>query len=285
MVVRLESQILEEANLARVKSDYEGAVLQEEADRELFESGLVSEINYKKSRLAADQLTKRFEIEQQRFQKTAESIDAQLAVKRTQVDQQQALYQLRSDQLDSLRVKAGIAGVLQQVPVEEGQRVIPGTNMARVAQPEKLKAEVRINETQAKDVQVGQVAEIDTRNGVIAGKVTRIDPAVQQGTVTVDVKLEGELPRGAPTCRSTASSSSSGWWTCSTSTVLPTARRTAPSGLFKLAEDGKMAQLVQVKLGRTSVNQVEILGGLAQGDEVILSDSSQWDDVDRIRLR
>jgi HlyD family secretion protein len=284
--VRLESQILDqEANLARVKAEYESAVLQEEADKELFDNGLVPEITYKKSKLAADQLTTRFEIEKQRFEKTAESIDAQLAVKRTQVDQQRALWQLRRDQLDSLKVRAGIDGVLQQVPVEEGQRVTPGIAMARVAQPEKLKAEVRINETQAKDIQIGQVAEIDTRNGKIAGRVSRIDPAVQQGTVTVDVTLEGELPKGARPDLSIDG-------TIELERLVDVLYVERPAygqadstiGLFKLAEDGNLANMVQVRLGRTSVNEVEILGGLEEGDRVILSDSSQWDDADRIRL-
>ncbi len=282
--VRLESQILDqEANLERVKSEYESAVLQEEADRELHDNGLVPEIELKKSQLRARQLTKRFEIEQQRFEKTGESIQAQLAVKRTEVDQQRALWQLRSDQLDSLKVRAGIAGVLQQVPVEEGQRVTPGTKMARVAQHDKLKAEVRINETQAKDVQIGQVAEIDTRNGTIAGKVARIDPAVQQGTVTVDVTLEGELPKGARPDLSIDG-------TIELERLVDVLYVQRPAygqanstiGLFKLAEDG-IADMIKVQLGRTSVNEVEILGGLAEGDQVILSDTSQWDD-DRIRL-
>jgi HlyD family secretion protein len=182
-------------------------------------------------------------------------------------------------------VRAGIDGVLQQVPVEEGQRVTPGIAMARVAQPEKLKAEVRINETQAKDIQIGQVAEIDTRNGKIAGRVSRIDPAVQQGTVTVDVTLEGELPKGARPDLSIDG-------TIELERLVDVLYVERPAygqadstiGLFKLAEDGNLANMVQVRLGRTSVNEVEILGGLEEGDRVILSDSSQWDDADRIRL-
>ena len=284
--VRLESQILDqEADLERVKSEYESAVLQEQADRELFDNGLVPEIQLKKSQLAARQLTKRFEIEQQRFEKTAESIDAQLAVKRAAVDQQRALWQLRRDQLDSLKVRAGIDGVLQQVPVEEGQRVTPGTKMARVAQPEKLKAEVRINETQAKDVQIGQVAEIDTRSAKIPGRVARIDPAVQQGTVTVDVTLEGELPKGAR-----PDLSIDGTIELERLEDVLYVRRPAYGqanttiGLYRLEKGSDRACMTRVELGRTSVNEVEILGGLAEGDEVILSDSSQWDDAECVRL-
>ncbi len=285
--VRLESQILDQqANLVRVKAEYESAKLQAEANRELFANGLIPDIELKKSNLAADQLTQRYDIEQQRLEKSGESVDAQLAVKRTQVEQQRALYQLRRDQLDSLFVRAGIGGVLQDVPVEVGQRVAPGVNLARVAQPEKLRAELRINETQAKDIQVGQVAEIDTRNGKVKGWVSRIDPAVQQGTVQVDVTLEGELPKGARPDLSV-----DGVVELERLVDVLYVNRPAYTqadgtiGLFKLAKDSDLADMTTVTLGRISVNEVEIVAGLEEGDEVILSDSSQWDDVERIRLK
>jgi len=284
--VRLESQLLDQqANLARVRADFESAKLEAEARQRLYAEGLAPEIELKKANLAAEQLTTRFEIEQQRMKKSAESADAQLAAERARVEQQRALWELRARQLDSLRVRAGIAGVLQQVPVEEGQRVTPGINLARVARPDKLKAEVRINETQAKDVQIGQTAEIDTRNGKIPGRVTRIDPAVQQGTVTVDVALIGELPKGARPDLSVDG-------TIELERLEDVLYFQRPAygqpdstiGLFKINSETGRACLTQVQLGRTSVNEVELVGGLEQGDAVILSDSSQWDDANCIRL-
>ena len=284
--VRLSSELLDnQANLAAVKAQYEGALLQEEADRELSENGLISAIELRKSQLAAEQLTVRYEMEQKRLAKKSESIEAQLSVKQVQVGQQRALYQLRRDQLDSLKVRSSIAGVLQDVPVEEGERVTPGIRLARVAEPKELKAELRINETQAKDIEVGQVAKIDTRNGVIDGRVARIDPAVQQGTVTVDVELIGELPKGARPDLSVDG-------TIEIERLEDTLYVDRPAygqaeslvGLYVVDPETQIASITQVRLGRTSVNTVEIVDGLAVGDEVILSDSSQWGDDPRIRL-
>jgi len=284
--VRLSSQLLDhQANLAAVKAQYQGALLQLEADRELDANGLISNIDLRKSELDAGQLTVRYEMEQQRIEKTSESSTAQLAVKQAQVDQQRALYGLRREQLDSLEVRPGLAGVLQEVAVEEGERVTPGVRLARVARPDKLKAELRINETQAKDIEVGQVAHIDTRNGIIEGRVTRIDPAVQQGTVTVDVKLVGELPRGARPDLSVDG-------TIEIERLEDVLHLDRPAygqadslvGLYVIDPETRIASLTQVRLGRTSVNTVEIRKGLAVGDEVILTDSSQWGDDERIRL-
>ncbi len=284
--VRLSSELLDrQANMAAVKAQYQGALLQEEADRELSGHGLISSIELRKTQLAAEQLTVRYEMEQKRLAKKSESIDAQLAVKRVQVGQVRALYQLRRDQLDSLKVRSSIAGVLQDVPVEEGERVTPGIRLARVAEPKKLKAELRINETQAKDIEVGQVARIDTRNGVIEGRVARIDPAVQQGTVTVDVALVGELPKGARPDLSVDG-------TIEIERLEDTLYVDRPAygqaeslvGLYVIDPESQIAAITQVRLGRTSVNTVEIVDGLKIGDEVILSDSSQWGDDARIRL-
>ncbi len=284
--VRLSSQLLDQqANMAAVKAQYEGALLQEEANRELADYGLISSIEVRKSELAAEQLTVRYEMEQKRLAKKSESIEAQLSVMRVQVGQQRALHQLRRDQLDSLKVRSSIAGVLQDVPVEEGERVTPGIRLARVAEPTKLKAELRINETQAKDIEVGQVARIDTRNGVIDGLVARIDPAVQQGTVTIDVALTGELPRGARPDLSVDG-------TIEIERLMDTLYVDRPAygqadslvGLYVIDPENQVAAITQVRLGRTSVNTVEIVDGLAVGDEVILSDSSQWGDDARIRL-
>ncbi len=284
--VRLSSELLDQqANMAAFKAQYEGAQLQLEADHELSENGLISSIELRKSQLSAEQWTVRFEMEQKRLTKKSESIDAQLSVKRAQVAQRRALHQLRRDQLDSLKVRSSIAGVLQDVPVEEGERVTPGIRLARVAEPGKLKAELRINETQAKDIEVGQVARIDTRNGVIDGRVARIDPAVQQGTVTVDIALVGELPKGARPDLSVDG-------TVEIERLEDVLYVDRPAygqaeslvGLYVIDPETRIAEITQVRLGRTSVNTVEIKDGLEVGDEVILSDSSQWGDDARIRL-
>ena len=285
--VRLESQLLDQqANLARVKADYQSALLQVEADRELAENGLIPEIQLRTSELAAEQLTVRRDIEIERLEKTAESIAAQLNARRAAVKQQSALFDLRQQQLKSLQVRATIDGVLQQVPVEEGQRVTQGLNLARVAQPNRLEAQLRINETQAKDIIIGLAAEIDTRNGKVEGRVKRIDPAVQQGSVLVDIELIGDLPKGARPDLSV-----DGIITLERlEDVLYVGRPAygqpnSKVGLFKLDEGGDYARLTQVELGRSSVNTIEILSGLALGDRVILSDTSQWDDAERIRLK
>ncbi|NJL28673.1 MAG: HlyD family efflux transporter periplasmic adaptor subunit [Thermoanaerobaculia bacterium] len=285
--VRLESQLLnEQADLARVKADYQGALLEAESRRELSQSGLVSDLELRRAELAAEQLTVRWEIEQQRLKKTGESQEAQLAVKRSELEQRQTLYQLRRNQLDALDLRAGITGILQEVPVDVGQRVTPGTNLARVAQPDKLKAELRISETQAKDIEVSQVAQIDTRNGIVEGRVVRIDPSVQQGTVTVDVALTGELPKGARPDLSVDGTIEIERLPDVLYVGRPAyGQANSKVGLFKIDPDGVTARRTQVQLGRSSVNTVEIVDGLREGDEVILSDSSPWDDVEVIRLK
>ena len=195
---QLESDVLnQEAAVQAVDADWKSAKLQADADRQLSEDKLIPAINLKRSLLHEEQLGQRVEIEKQRLEKARQSTDAQLASERSRVEQLQALYHLRQKQFDNLKVKAGIAGVLQQVPVEVGQQVTAGTNLARVARPDTLKAELRIPETQAKDVAVGQKASIDNRNAVAPGQVTRIDPAVQEGYVRVDVEFTGALPSGA----------------------------------------------------------------------------------------
>ncbi|MCP4654469.1 MAG: HlyD family efflux transporter periplasmic adaptor subunit [bacterium] len=284
--VQLESQLLgQQANQARVNADYEGALLRAEADSELFGEGLIPDIEARLSKLNSDQLTVQHEIEQELLEKMKESIAARLAVSRAGLEQSRALYELRISQLDALRVRAGISGVLQQVPVEEGQQLTPGTNLARVARPEKLKAELRIAETQARDVLIGQLATIDTRNGEVEGRVARIDPAVQQGTVTVDVALPDELPKGARPDLSVDGEIELE----RLEDVLyvrrpPFGQPNSTVGLYKLSPDGETAVRVPVKLGRGSVSNIEIIEGLEVGDEIILSDSTQWDEHDRIRL-
>lgn len=284
--VRLERQLLDlKAAAASVQAEYSQAKLRAEADEELAREGLISSLDVKLSRVRAEELATRNEIEQKRLSISSESIQAQLAVQQARVDQLRALYQLRRSQVESLRVRPGIAGVLQQMQVEVGQRVSPGTILAKVAEPGRLKAELKIAETQAKDIQIGQRATIDTRNGVVPGRVVRIDPAVQNGTITVDVALEGSLPKGA-------------WPDLSVDGAIEIenledvayvgrpayGQAQSTIGLFKLEADGQHAVRTRVKLGRTSVNSVQILDGLQVGDKVILSDMSAWDAFDRIRL-
>jgi HlyD family secretion protein len=285
--VTLQSQQLtQKAGAAQVEADYKQAQLRADTDAELARQGLTADLNRQLSALAADQLANRNRIEKERFAISGESIKAQLAVQQAEVDRLRALANLKRQQVDQLHVRAGLEGVLQQVPVEIGQQVTAGTNLARVAEPRKLKAELKINETQAKDVQIGQVASIDTRNGIIAGHVVRMDSAVVNGTVTVDVKLEGTLPPGA----ARPDLSVEGTIELERLTdVLYVGRPVqgqafSTVGLFKLVEDGKEALRVPVKLGRSSVNTIEIVEGLQVGDQVILSDMSAQDRSDRIRL-
>ena len=284
--VELQRSLLnEQATAAAVESEYRQAVLQLEADEQLAKEGLKPELELKLSRVRAEELEARNKLEQERLAFSRESIDAQLASQRARLEQAQALYRLRQAQLEALQVKAGIRGVLQQIPVDVGQQVAPGANLARVAQPDKLRAELRIPETQTKDVAVGQRAEIDTRNGVIEGRVTRIDPAVQNGTVTVDVALVSELPRGARPDLSV-----DGMIELERlDDVLYVDRPAFGQAdsivrLFLLERESDLANRVEVKLGRTSVTFVEVVSGLSVGDEVILSDTARWNDFDRIRL-
>jgi len=274
--VQLESQHLnQQADAARIEADFTEAQLRAERDAELVKLGLVSDLNFKISQGSAESWTKRRELEQKRLAMASKAIESQLAAKNAEVEQYRALC-----------LRAGVAGVLQQVPVEVGQRVAPGTNLARVANPKRLKAEIRIAETQAKDIQIGQRATIDTRNGEVTGHVIRIDPAVQNGTVTVDIGIDGALPQGARPDLSVDGTIEIE----NLKDVLYVGRPVhgqpqGTIGIFKLADGGAGAVRVQVKLGRGSVNTIEIVQGLAVGDQVILSDMSAWDNVDRIRLK
>ena len=284
---QLDSKLLDQrAAAATVQADYRQAVLNAEKDAALAKAGLGAELNSKLSRAKADELTTRNQIEQDRLSVSAASAKAQLEAQKAKVEQLRALYELKRAQLDRLQVRAGDEGVLQEVPVEVGQQVTVGTILAKVAQPTRLKAELKIPETQAKDVQIGLLASIDTRNGIISGHVMRIDPAVQNGTVTVDVKLEGELPKGARPDLSVEG-------TIEIENLKDVIYVGRPAfgqpnstvGIFKLDEEGNGAARVQVKLGRSSVNTVEILEGLKPGDRVVLSDMSTWDAFNRIRRR
>jgi HlyD family secretion protein len=283
--VELESQLLNQrAETQRVEAEYRQSRLQAEADEVLAKDGLLSDLTMKISKSRADELQNRLAIEQQRLEMTAKALNSQLAVQQAEVGRLRTLYELRRSQLDRLRVRAGTAGVLQQVPVEVGARVAPGTNLARVADPGKLKAELRIAETQAKDIQIGQVASVDTRNGVVPGRVSRIDPAATNGTVMVDVALEGPLPRGARPDLTVDGTVELERLDSVVFVGRPAfGQEQSTVGLFKLEPDGN-AHRVQVRLGRSSVNTIEIVEGLTPGDQVVLSDMSAWDAFDRVRL-
>lgn len=285
--VKLESERMsQQAASATVNADYQQAKIQLDTDEQLAKEGLVAPLLLKLSRVRVADLANRLQIEQKRLEVNSKAIGAQVAAQQARIAQIQALMQLKRSQAASLRVVAGTSGVLQQMQVEVGQEVTPGTNLARVAEPQHLKAELKIAETQAKDVQLGQPVAVDTRNGIIAGRVSRIDPAVQQGTVTVDVALEGALPQGARPDLSVDGTIELE----NLKNVLYVGRPAfgqaqSTVGMFKLEDGGKTAARVNVKLGRSSVNTVEVLDGLREGDQVILSDTSQWDSANRIQLK
>jgi HlyD family secretion protein len=284
--LRLSSEQLDQrADVAAARAEYESARLQAEAEKELSAKGIVAVVQYRRSELLAEQRRVRLEIEEERLQQFSASMDAQTASQRARLEQERNTYQRRLDQVDSLHVRAGIAGVLQQVPVEEGQRVTLGANIARVARPDDLQAELRIAETQARDVQIGQHVDIDTRNGIVEGRVIRIDPAVQAGTVQVDVELVGELPRGARPDLSVDGTIEIERLDHVVYTGRPAyGQPHSTVSLYKLTNDGRDAIRVPVQLGRSSVNSIEIVQGLVPGEQVILSDTSAWDDHERIRL-
>ena len=287
--VQVNSQLMNQKSTeASVRSDYEQARLQHEVDVKLLKEGIQSSHIEDLSKVKEEQLAIRLQLEAERTRVATDSAAAQLAAQEAKVEQQHALYNLKKSQYDAMHLRAGIEGVLQLVPVEEGQQVTPGTNLARVADPNKLKAEIKIPETQAKDVRIGQKATIDTRNGIVDGHVSRIDPSVQNGTVTVDVSVDKPFPPG---CGARADLSVDGTIALGNlKDVLYVGRPVngqadSTIGIFKLVGDGSEAVRVNVKLGRSSVNTIEIRDGLKVGDKVILSDMSQWDAFDRIRLK
>ncbi len=285
--VQVDSELMnQKATEAGVRSDYEQSKIQHAVDDKLYKEGIGAEVTAQLSKVKMEQLAIRVGLEGERTKIAGDSAKARLAAQQAKIDQQKALYGLKKSQLDALHVRAGIDGVLQLVPVEVGQRVTPGTNLARVADPKKLKAEIKIAETQAKDVQIGQKATIDTRNGIVTGRVSRIDPSVVNGTVTVDVTITDPLPNGAR-----ADLSVDGTVELENlKDVLYVGRPVhgqadSTIGIFKIIDDGSEAVRVNVKLGRSSVNTIEIVQGLKVGDKVILSDMSAWDNFDRVRLK
>ena len=285
--VQVQNDVLQQkATAASVEADYNKAKMQAEMNEALAKDRLVSELVLRQSKLDAEQLAIRRDIAQEQLATRAEASRAQLAVQQSAVDQAGAVLQLKRRQRDELKVRAGLAGVLQLVPVDVGQQLAPGTNLARVANPARLKAEIKVAETQAKDIQIGQAAQVDTRNGIVPGRVTRIDPSVQNGTRTVDVSLEGPLPNGAVPDLSVDG-------TIELERLADVLYMGRPAfgqdqstvGVFKLDATGSEATRVQVTLGRSSVNTIEIVSGLQAGDRVILSDMSAWDAFERVRLK
>jgi HlyD family secretion protein len=283
---QLQSELLrEQSATATLESEYQQARMQAEADEALAKEKLVSEITRKQSALRAETLAKRIAIEEQRVAQVRDSNEARLRVQQAALDTMRAAAALAESRLQSLKVTPGFAGVLQVVQVEVGQRVAPGANLARVADPDRLKAELRIAETQARDIEIGQSAEIDTRNGIIVGMVSRKDPAAANGTVTVDVSLTDALPRGAVPDQSVDGTIQLERMENILYVGRPSLGQDQSTiGLFRTDETGH-ARRVQVKLGRSSATAIEVVSGLAEGDEVVLSDMSSYDAFDRVRLR
>ncbi len=289
--VQLESdRLTQESTIASLRADYTQASLEAQADEILAKDGLVPDLTMKRSRAKGDELKQRLEVEQRRLTIKEESDAAQLAVQNAEFEKIRASLALKREKVAALKVRAGIEGVLQSVGdgtvnLQVGQRLAPGATLAKIVQPTKLKAEIKIAETQARDVQIGQKASIDTRNGVIGGHVTRVDPAVHNGTVTVDVALDDALPRGARPDLSVDGTIELE----RLENVLYVGRPVngqpdATVGLFKVNGNGE-ANRISVKLGRSSVSTIEIVEGLEVGDLVVLSDMSQWDAFSRIKLR
>jgi HlyD family secretion protein len=284
--VKLQSDLMnQKAGAATVTADYSQAQRQSETDKALYDLGVISGLAYKNSKSKADELTTRNNIEGERLDINQKAIQSQIAEQQAKVDQMRALAELKAKQLDALKVRAGIEGVLVDLPLQVGQHMLPGAMLAKVVQPDHLMAALKVAETQARDVQIGEPALVDTHNGTVAGSVTRVDPAVQNGTVTVDVKLTGELPKGARPDLSVDGTIDLE----RLEDVLYVGRpafgqENSTISLFKLDPDGKGAVRVPVKVGRASVNSIQVIEGLHQGDTVILSDMSRNDNTDRIRL-
>ena len=282
----LQSALLsQEANTANIETQYKQSVLDLEANEELLKGGLVSELQVKQKRGLAADLKNRLEVEQRRLAITREGTTSQLAPQEAEVNQRKAQWELRRHQLDDLKVKAGMSGTLTALPVERGQQVGPGTNLARVANPSNLKAELRIAETQTKDIHIGQYAEVDTRNGVVKGHVSRIDPSATGGTVGVDVIMDGPLPAGARPDLSVDGTIQLEKLTNIIYVGRPAfGQEQSTVTIFKVQPNGE-AIATKVKLGRASVSTIEVIEGLNPGDQVILSDMSQFDAFDRVQLK
>ena len=285
--VKLESDAMtQKAAIATINSQYSQAKMQLDADESLYKQGLVAELVVKISRVAVQDLANRVKVEQERLAVSSKSTKAQLNAAASRLQQLRVMAKLRSDQVDALKVRAGTSGVLQQVSVQVGQQVTPGLNIARVADPASLKAVLRVAETQIKDVRIGQPVLVDTRNGVIQGTVSRIDPAAREGTFEVDASLIGPLP---PSARPDLSVDG----TIELERLKDVLKVGRPAfgqanqtvGMFVLTPDGSEAVRTSVRLGRNSVSTVEIMDGLKEGDQIIISDTTALDSYNRIRIR
>jgi HlyD family secretion protein len=280
------SVLTQQSQLASLDAEYTQAEMQAEADAALAREPLISALQLRRSEVTLESTRQRLEIERKRFVASQEALDAQLRVQETAVEQARASLALATRRLASLRVTPGFAGVLQVIGVEVGQSIGPGTNVARVANPEQLKAELRIAETQARDVEVGQPAAVDTRNGIIAGIVSRKDPAASNGTVTVDVTLTEPLPRGAVPDLSVDGTIQLERMDKVLYVGRPAlGQESSTVSLFRVINAAGDAERVQVTLGRGSVSDIEVKSGLAEGDRVVLSDMGAWDAFDKVRLR
>jgi HlyD family secretion protein len=280
-----DEELAQRATAATIEADYKKAAMQAEVNEQLAALRLVSDLVLKQSRLDAEQLDVRNGIAHQQLAHTAESKSARLAERQSQVDQARAFMALKAREVDALRVRPGVAGILQVVPVDVGQQVMPGTNLARVVNPSRLMAAVKVPETQARDVQIGQRASIDTHNGIVSGRVTRVDPSVQNGTVTVDVAIDDPLPAGSRPDLSVDGTIELE----RLDNVLFVGRpafgdENTSTTLFRMQPDGTAVR-VPVKFGRSSVNSFEILSGIGEGDQVVLSDMSAWNEVDRVHIQ
>jgi len=284
----LQSTLMDKKTAAaEVNSNYTQDQLQAQTDKALFDLGVISGVAYNKSKNTADQLTTQHQLSLQQIEVNEKAIEIQLASSQTKVDQAKALLDLYQKQAAALQVRSTISGTLAQLPtpVQVGQHVTAGTSVAEVIQRDKLKAALQIAETQARDIQIGQPASIDTHNGVIPGHVTRIDPSVLNGTRTVDVSLDGPLPQGAVPQLSVDGTIDLERLTDVLFVGRPAlGNENSTLSLFKQDPDHKGAVRVPVKVGRASVNSIQVLDGLKEGDTVILSDMSRYDNVDRIRL-
>ena len=285
--VKLESAQLDlRSAVARVESEYVQAQLKADNDAALGREGLAPELNVKLSRAVAEEARKQLEIERKRLEISTASAEAQLAAQRVLIEKLRAALELKRKQVEGLKVKAGASGVLQQLPVEVGQQVSPGTILAKVAQPDRLKAQIRIPEVQAKDVAVGQAAVVDTRNGTTPGRVARIDPAATAGNVLVDIRLEGALPPGARPDLNVEAVIEIERLPNALQIQRPAfAQPNSQISLFRLSPDGSEAVRAVVRTGRASVQTIEIVEGLRPGDKVILSDLSQYENTDRLLVR
>ncbi len=285
--IRLEGALLQmESALTQLKAQYEQAKLQSDVERKLFVEGLVAELKFKQSELNAKQLRDRVDLEQRRFDFQSTSNESQLATQEAQLNSVRGRFQLLQDQVERLKVKAGIRGVLQQLLVEVGQQVSPGTMLAEAADPTELKAVLQISETQAKDIAIGQPSTIDTRNGVVAGRVMRVDPSVVNGTVAVDIQLVDQLPRGARPDLSVEGKIELENMADVVFVARPAfARENSSMGIYKFELDGTLAVRTTVQFGRSSVGAIEVISGLNPGDSIIASDTSQFENHDKISIQ